>query len=80
MMYQTYTTVPLYRAQARIQIEGEHTAEAEFKDSVTYSDPEPYYQTQYRILRGRDLARRAAKRLKLGPFLSSMARDRGSRR
>jgi len=25
-MYQTYTTVPLYRAQARIQIDEEHTA------------------------------------------------------
>ena len=65
MMYQTYTTVPLYRAQARIQIEEEHTAEADFKDNVAYTDPEPYYQTQYRILRGRDLARRATKRLKL---------------
>ena len=65
-MYQTYTTVPMYRAQARLQIEEEHTAQAEFKDAyLAYQDPEPYYQTQYRILQGRDLARRAARRLKL---------------
>ena len=66
MMYQTYTTIPMYRAQARIQIEEEHTAQTDFKDPyLAYSDPEPYYQTQFRILRGRDLARRAARRLKL---------------
>lgn len=66
MMYQTYTTVPMFGAQARIQIEEEHTAQTDFKDPyLAYSDPEPYYQTQYRILRGRDLARRAARRLRL---------------
>jgi polysaccharide biosynthesis transport protein len=66
-MYQTYTTVPMYRAQARIQIDEEHTTQtADFKEPyLTYSDPEPYYQTQYRVLQGRDLARRAVRRLKL---------------
>src|SRR5437762_3111352 len=67
MMYQTFTTVPLYRAQARIQIDEEQTtAQTDFKEpSLVYSDPEPYYQTQYKILQGRDLALRAVKRLKL---------------
>src|SRR5436190_10139971 len=67
MMYQTFTTVPLYRAQARIQIDEEQTtAQTEFKESsLVYSDPEPYYQTQYKILQGRDLALRAVKRLAL---------------
>src|SRR5262245_37173435 len=67
MMYQTYTTIPLYRAQARIQIDEEHTtAQTDFKEpSLVYSDPEPYYQTQYKILQGRDLALRAVKRLQL---------------
>jgi polysaccharide biosynthesis transport protein len=67
MMYQTYTTVPLYRAQARIQIEEEHTtAQTDFKEpSLVYTDPEPYYQTQYKILQGRDLALRAVKKLQL---------------
>jgi len=66
-MYQTYTTIPMYRAQARIQIDEEHTTQtADFKEPyLTYSDPEPYYQTQYRVLQGRDLARRAVRRLKL---------------
>jgi len=66
-MYQTYTTVPLYRAQARIQIDEEHTAaQTDFKEpSLVYTDPEPYYQTQYKILQGRDLALRAVKRLQL---------------
>jgi capsular exopolysaccharide synthesis family protein len=67
MMYQTFTTVPLYRAQARIQIDEEQTtAQTDFKEpSLVYSDPEPYYQTQYKILQGRDLALRAVKRLEL---------------
>ena len=67
MMYQTFTTVPLYRAQARVQIDEEQTAaQTDFKESsLVYSDPEPYYQTQYKILQGRDLALRAVKRLKL---------------
>jgi succinoglycan biosynthesis transport protein ExoP len=66
-MYQTYTTIPMYRAQARIQIDEEHTTQtADFKEPyLAYSDPEPYYQTQYRVLQGRDLARRAVRRLKL---------------
>jgi succinoglycan biosynthesis transport protein ExoP len=66
-MYQTYTTIPMYRAQARIQIDEEHTTQtADFKESyLTYTDPEPYYQTQYKVLQGRDLARRAVRRLKL---------------
>jgi len=66
-MYQTYTTVPLYRAQARIQIDEEHTTQtADFKEPyLTYTDPEPYYQTQYRVLQGRDLARRAVRKLQL---------------
>jgi len=68
MMYQTYTTVALYRAQARIQIDEEQTtAQTDFKEPyVAYSDPEPYYQTQYKILQGRDLALRAVRHLKLG--------------
>jgi capsular exopolysaccharide synthesis family protein len=67
MMYQTFATVPLYRAQARIQIDEEQTtAQTDFKESsLVYSDPEPYYQTQYKILQGRDLALHAVKRLKL---------------
>jgi capsular exopolysaccharide synthesis family protein len=67
MMYQTYTTVPLYRAQARIQIDEEQTTvQTDFKEPyLAYSDPEPYFQTQYKILQGRDLALRAVRHLRL---------------
>jgi succinoglycan biosynthesis transport protein ExoP len=67
MMYQTYTTVPLYRAQSRIQIDEEQTTvQTDFKEPyLAYSDPEPYFQTQYKILQGRDLALRAVRHLKL---------------
>ncbi len=67
MMYQTYTTVPLFRAQARIQIDEEQTTvQTDFKEPyLAYSDPEPYFQTQYKILQGRDLALRAVRHLRL---------------
>src|SRR2546423_1551025 len=68
MMIQGYTTVQMFEAQARLLIENERsttlpgltTAAGEF-----YEDPEPYYETQYKILRGRDLARRVVHTLKL---------------
>jgi capsular exopolysaccharide synthesis family protein len=67
MMYQTYTTVPLYRAQSRIQIDEEQsTVQTDFKEPyLAYGDPEPYFQTQYKILQGRDLALRAVRHLRL---------------
>lgn len=67
MMYQAYTTVPKYSARARIHIEEENTTNAaQFKEPyIAYQDPEPFYNTQYKILQGRDLARRAVRRLKL---------------
>src|SRR5262249_40991776 len=34
-------------------------------ENVFYEDPEPYYNTQYRILKGRDLTRRVIKTLDL---------------
>ena len=41
MMYQTYTTVPMYLAEARIHIEEEHTAESNIKEPyIAYTDPE----------------------------------------
>src|SRR5207249_298337 len=35
-------------------------------ENAYYEDPEPYYNTQFRILKGRDLARRVIQQLKLG--------------
>jgi len=64
----TYTTVPMYRATARLIIEVEDqetTALAGVLPGVNEFDPEPYYQTQFRILSSRELARRTVKTLDL---------------
>jgi polysaccharide biosynthesis transport protein len=66
MMQRAYTTIPMYQAEARLQIEEEHTTQTSLNEGVAaYQDPEPYYQTQLRILQGRELSTRAASRLKL---------------
>ncbi|HLB44186.1 MAG TPA: hypothetical protein VJK49_02275, partial [Candidatus Limnocylindrales bacterium] len=60
MIIQGYTTVRMYRAQARLQIDDERSTAIpglQSDQNTFYEDPEPYYQTQYRILRGRDLTR-----------------------
>ena len=61
---QAYSRTPLYRATARllIELEDERSLAMEGVGSAktteyTY-DPEPYFQTQYRILTGRELAER----------------------
>src|SRR5688500_15050676 len=64
-----YLTTPLYRAQARVMIEiedDETTALAGVLNGENVRDPEPFYQTQFRILTGRELARRTVSRLDLG--------------
>src|SRR5436190_13628062 len=63
-----YMTTPLYRAQARVMIEiedDETTALAGVLNGENIRDPEPFYQTQFRILTGRELARRTIDRLAL---------------
>jgi capsular exopolysaccharide synthesis family protein len=61
----TYSETPMYRATARIlvELEDERSLAVEGVSDAPASeyslDPEPYFQTQYRILTGRDLARRA---------------------
>ena len=63
-----YTTTPLYRAQARVMIEIEDdqtTALAGVLPGENVRDPEPYYQTQFRILTGRELGRRTVASLGL---------------
>ncbi len=52
----TYTTTPLYRATTSVLIEDDRAATvAGFNAATTdfSQDPEPYYQTQLRILTGR---------------------------
>jgi len=68
VIIQGSTTVPMYGAQARILIESERStaiAGLNASESQYYEDPEPYYNTQYKILQGRDLARRVVGKLQL---------------
>jgi uncharacterized protein involved in exopolysaccharide biosynthesis len=62
-----YTQTPLYMASARLLIELEDERSLAMEgvsktDGSAYADdPEPFFQTQYRILTGRDLARRTVR-------------------
>src|SRR5438093_7150745 len=68
VMIQGYTTVQVYRAQARLLIEDERSTAipgVTTAENTYYEDPEPYYQTQYKILQGRDLIRKVVQKLHL---------------
>src|ERR687895_1353825 len=59
VLIRTYTTTPMYRATASLLIEddrGKSVAGFASPSAGEYLDPEPYYQTQLRILAGRELA------------------------
>jgi succinoglycan biosynthesis transport protein ExoP len=60
VVLQSYGAIPMYRAHVRVLIEDERTTEIPGLSTSNqfFEDPEPYYETQYRILQGRDLARR----------------------
>ncbi len=70
VVLRVYTTTPMYRATTSLLIDDERAAAvAGFNATTTtadyYQDPEPYYQTQLRILTGRELAAKVAARLHL---------------
>jgi len=68
MMIQGYTNVLVYQAKGQLLIEDERSTAVpglQSQENQYYEDPEPYYNTQYRILKGRDLTRRVVKRLHL---------------
>jgi polysaccharide biosynthesis transport protein len=68
MMIQGYTTIQMFQARAQVLIEDERSTAVPgitSPENTYYEDPEPYYKTQYRILKGRDLTRRVVKRVHL---------------
>ncbi len=68
MMLQTYSKIPLYRTSARVIIQDERTTAVgnlNATDPMFYQDPEPFYNTQYSILRSRGLAKRVVRKLQL---------------
>jgi capsular exopolysaccharide synthesis family protein len=78
MMLQSYSTIPLYRATARVQIDNEQSvlvAGLDSNDPVYWTDPEPYFETQYRIIRSTGIARHTVRRLDvtMAPELTSEA-------
>src|SRR5262249_33238543 len=65
---QGYSNTLMYQAQARLLIEDERSTAVpglQNDPNTYYEDPEPYYQTQYKILKGRDLTRRVVRKLHL---------------
>jgi capsular exopolysaccharide synthesis family protein len=65
-MLESYSQTPLYQAQARIVIQDERSAAIgglNAAEAAYWQDPEPYFNTQYRILQSRGLARRVIKTL-----------------
>jgi polysaccharide biosynthesis transport protein len=65
-MLESYSATPLYRSQARIVIQDERSTAIgtlNSADPAYWQDPEPYFNTQYRILQSRGLARRIVKHL-----------------
>ena len=68
MMVQTYSTIPVYQAFSRVQIQDERTTQVgnlNANDPAFWQDPEPYYRTQYEVIRSRGLARRVVRKLNL---------------
>lgn len=71
VLLRTYTTVPLYRAHARLMLEVEDDRTAAMAGAIdaveprSWQEPRVYYETQYRMLTGRELARRVIHRLDL---------------
>ena len=78
IMIQGYTSIQYYQATARLQIDDERSTAVPgltMPDSThCYEDPEPYFQTQHRILQGRDLAAGLQRSWSSRRFLSSTAR------
>jgi capsular exopolysaccharide synthesis family protein len=65
-MLESYSATPLYRSQARIVIQDERSTAIgtlNSNDPAYWQDPEPYFNTQHRILQSRGLARRVIRLL-----------------
>ncbi len=60
-MLESYSATPMYRSQSRIVIQDERMTAIgtlNSNDPAYWQDPEPYFNTQYRVLQSRGLARR----------------------
>jgi succinoglycan biosynthesis transport protein ExoP len=78
----SYTTPPVYKAEAQILIERENPAILSFKGVADVNErgwADDYYQTQYKLLQGRTLARKVIEELRLqdDPEFGARAGARG---
>ena len=65
-LLKSYTTLPLYRASATLLLDETAASVDVFRSSSgAWVDPEPFLETQYRVLQSRELALRAVERLDL---------------
>ena len=67
MMFQSYTTIPVYETAARIELRDERSAVSSLgvSDAPPYQDLEQYRATQYQVMRSREVGRRVVRRLNL---------------
>ena len=68
MMLQAYSQVPMYRTSARVVIQDERSiavGNLNANDPMYWQETDPYYNTQYSILRSRGLAKRVVRKLQL---------------
>src|SRR6476659_347269 len=68
MMLQTYSEIPMYRTSARVMIQDERSVAVgnlNANDPAFWEDSDPYFNTQYSILRSRGLAKRVVQKLQL---------------
>ena len=69
MMIQSYSTTPIYRTQARLEINDPRSISVQnigIDDPRYWESTDTYNATQLQVLRSRDLARRVVQRLDLG--------------
>lgn len=75
---QTYTRTPVYEAQAQLLIETQEQRIVDFQQILDENRTNDYYQTQFRILQSRALARRTIEAEKLWDSPELVQTSRGS--
>ena len=74
----TFTATPIYQATSRIVIEKENPNVVSIQEVLSVdSTGQDYYQTQYKIIESRSVAREVIKRLSLDKNPEFLPRTRG---
>jgi succinoglycan biosynthesis transport protein ExoP len=74
----TFTATPIFRARVQLLIENENPNVVSFKEVIEQEkSTNDYYQTQYRMLQSRSLARRTLDQLSLWPVFTPKVQSDG---